>query len=243
MQVGNRLRRRVENLGPIARTVVAVAREEQITLLAASLAYYLFLALVPLVLFTVIGLSLFGNDLLSQASTAASGTILPQGTPAPRQLLSQTSGRIRAAALGAVILAWSGLRMFGALDGAFAAVYDEREAVSFTGKLIDAILVLVTVTVAAAALAGISLGVAIVVEDGSLLRVVTPLLLFVTLVGTSLDVLRPSRGRRRLGPRDPPGSAVRRGHVDGGERDRPAVRHRVEQRRPLRGPSVVCCSS
>ena len=81
--------------------------------------------------------------------------------------------------------------MFGALDGAFAAVYDEREAVSLTGKLIDAILVLVTVTVAAAALAGISLGIAIVVEDGSLLRVVTPLLLFVTLVGTSLDVLRP----------------------------------------------------
>jgi membrane protein len=191
VQVSSRVRRRVENLGPIARTVVAVAREEQITLLAASLAYYLFLALVPLVLFTVIGLSLFGNGLLSQASTAASGTVLPQGTPAPRQLLSQTSGRIRAAALGAVILAWSALRMFGALDGAFAAVYDEREAVSFTGKLIDAIVVLVTVTVAAAALAGISLGVAIVVEDGSLLRVVTPLLLFVTLVGTSLDVLRP----------------------------------------------------
>lgn len=188
VQVGKRVRGRVENLGPVARTVVAVAREEQITLLAASLAYYLFLALVPLVLFTVIGLSLFGNGLLSQASTAASGTVLPRGTSAPRQLLTQTSGRIRAAALGAVILGWSGLRMFGALDGAFAAVYDEREAVSLTGKLIDAILVLVSVTVAAAALAGVSLAVAVVVGDNSVLRFVSPLLLFATLVGAFLPM-------------------------------------------------------
>nr|WP_241430117.1 YihY/virulence factor BrkB family protein [Halococcus saccharolyticus] len=179
--VRKRARRRFEGMEPVARTVVAVAREEQITLLAASLAYYLFLALVPLVLFAVIGLSLFGNGLLSQASTAASGTVLPNGTSVPRQLLTQTSGRVRAAALGAVILGWSGLRMFGALDGAFAAVYDEREAVSLTGKLIDATLVLVTVTTAATALAGISLAFAVVVENGSVLRLLSPLLLFVTL--------------------------------------------------------------
>jgi len=188
VQVGKRVHERVENLGPVARTVVAVAREEQITLLAASLAYYLFLALIPLVLFTVIGLSLFGNGLLSQATTAASGTVLPRGTSVPRQLLTQTSGRVRAAALGAVILVWSGLRMFGAFDGAFAAVYDEREAVSFTGKLTDVFLVLVTVTVAAAALAGVSLVVALVVEDGSLLRLVSPLLLFATMVGAFLPL-------------------------------------------------------
>jgi len=188
VQVGKRVRGRIESLGPVARTVVAVAREEQITLLAASLAYYLFLALVPLVLFAVIALSLFGDGLLSQASTAASGTVLPRGTSVPRGLLTRSGGRVRAAALGAVILAWSGLRMFGALDGAFAAVYDEREAISLAGKLIDATLVLVTVTAAAAALAGVSLGIAVVVEDGSLLRAVSPLLLFVTLVGTFLPM-------------------------------------------------------
>ncbi|WP_273836609.1 YihY/virulence factor BrkB family protein [Halococcus sp. PRR34] len=181
MGVRKRALRRFEGMEPVARTVVAVAREEQITLLAASLAYYLFLALVPLVLFAVIALSLFGNGLLSQASTAASGTVLPSGTSVPRQLLTQTSGRVRAAALGAVILAWSGLRMFGALDGAFAAVYDERGTVSLTGKVRDATLVLVTVTAAAAALAGISLAFAVVVENGSVLRLLSPLLLFATL--------------------------------------------------------------
>lgn len=166
----------------IGRTVVAVARQEQITLMAASLAYYLFTALVPLLLFSVIALSLLGNGLLTQVSGTASGTVLPNGVSVPKTLLANTQGRFRAAVLGAVILAWSALRTFGALDGAFAAVYDEREAISPVDKAIDAAVVFVTVALAAVALAVIGGALALAVKDRLLLRVLSPLFLLVTLV-------------------------------------------------------------
>ena len=113
---------------------------------------------------------------------AASGTVLPGGVSVPRTLLSNTNGRFRAAALGALILAWSGLRTFGALDDAFAAVYDEREAVSLTEKVRDATVVLLTVALATAALAGGGVALAFALGDRLVLRLVSPLFLLVTLV-------------------------------------------------------------
>lgn len=186
-----------EDVAPVLRTVVAVARQEHITLLAASLAYYLFAALVPLLLFAIIGLSLFGNGVLSQVNAAMSGTVLPQGLSIPRTLLSQTEGRLRAAALGAVILTWSALRMFGALDGAFAAVYDTRDGISLRDKVFDATLVFFTVTLATASLALVGVALALVVRDQLLLRLVSPLFLFGTLVVVFLPmfyVLPETRG-------------------------------------------------
>ncbi|WP_256684842.1 YihY/virulence factor BrkB family protein [Halococcus qingdaonensis] len=181
MQTGSTTSSRTDDLLSIGRTVVAVARQEQITLMAASLAYYLFTALVPLLLFSVIALSLFGHGLLGQLSGTASGTVLPSGVSVPKTLLANTQGRFRAAVLGAVILAWSALRTFGALDGAFAAVYDEREEVSIVDKAVDAVVVFVTVGLAAVALALVGGALALTVKDRLLLRVVSPLFLFVTL--------------------------------------------------------------
>lgn len=150
--------------------------------MAASLAYYLFSALVPLLLFSVIGLSMLGDGSLSSVMHAASGTVLPSGVSVPKQLISNTSGRMRAAGLGAVILAWSALRTFGAVDGAFAAVYDERESVSLAGKVVDAAVVFVAVTLAVAAFAVIGVALANVFGDRLLLRVVSPVFLLVALV-------------------------------------------------------------
>lgn len=181
VQTGSTTSSRTDDLLSIGRTVVAVARQEQITLMAASLAYYLFTALVPLLLFSVIALSLFGHGLLGQLSGTASGTVLPSGVSVPKTLLANTQGRFRAAVLGAVILAWSALRTFGALDGAFAAVYDEREEVSLVDKAVDAVIVFVTVGLATVALALIGGALALTVKDRLLLRVASPLFLFVTL--------------------------------------------------------------
>lgn len=180
VQTGSTTSSRTDDLLSIGRTVVAVARQEQITLMAASLAYYLFTALVPLLLFSVIALSLFGHGLLGQLSGTASGTVLPSGVSVPKTLLANTQGRFRAAVLGAVILAWSALRTFGALDGAFAAVYDEREEVSLVDKAVDAVIVFVTVGLATVALALVGGALVLTVKD-RLLRVASPLFLFVTL--------------------------------------------------------------
>jgi membrane protein len=190
VSVRKRARRTRENALGLAKTVVAVAREEQVTLVAASLAYYLFLALVPLVLFAIIGLSLVDGDLLEQLLGIASGTVLPKDTSIPVDDLTRTGGRLRAAGLGAAILAWSALRMFGALDGAFAAVYGERAQVSLAGKLADAALVLLTVALAATALAGVGAALALVISDRVLLRLFSPVFVFATLAVVFLPIYR-----------------------------------------------------
>lgn len=166
---------------PICRTVLAVAREEQLTLMAASLAYYLFGALLPLVLFVVMGLSVLGDGSLRWATELASGTVLPPGTRLPRNALSNTGGRLRAAVIGGLILAWSAVRMFGALDGAFAAVYDAREEASLVGRALDSVLVLVTVALATTAMALIGIALVLVAPDRLAVRVLSPVFLLVTL--------------------------------------------------------------
>ena len=150
--------------------------------MAASLAYYLFSALLPLLLFSVIALSTLGNGSLASVMQAASGTVLPSGVSIPNQFLTNSSGRLRAGALGAVILVWSALRTFGAVDGAFAAVYDERESVSFAGKVVDAAVVFVAVALAVVAFAVVGVVLANTVANRLLFRLVTPLFLLVALV-------------------------------------------------------------
>jgi len=166
--------------------VFAVAREEQLTLMAASLAYYLFGALLPLVLFVVMGLSALGDGSLRWVMGLASGTLFPQGTSLPPNALSNTDGQLRAAVIGGSILAWSAFRMFGALDGAFAAVYDAREHVSLRGRILDSVLVLVTVSLATAAMALVGVGLVFVAPDRLVVRVLSPLFLLVTLTAAFL---------------------------------------------------------
>lgn len=163
-----------------------MAREEQLTLMAASLAYYLFGALLPLVLFVVMGLSALGDGSLRWVVGLASGTVLPQGTGLLRNALSNTDGQLRAAVIGGLILAWSAVRMFGALDGAFAAVYDAREHVSLRGRILDSVLVLVTVSLATAAMALLGVALVFVAPDRLVVRVLSPLFLLVTLTAAFL---------------------------------------------------------
>lgn len=172
----------IERVAPVCRAVLAVAHEEQLTLMAASLAYYLFGALLPLALFVVIGLSVLGDGALQWVMGLASGTIFPEGTGLPQGVLADTGGRLRAAVIGGVILAWSALRTFGALDGAFAAVYDVREHVSLLGRVLDSLLVLLTVALAVAAMALLGVALVFVAPDRLVVRVLSPVFLLVTLV-------------------------------------------------------------
>ena len=182
MQARERATVSAERVVPVCRTVLAVAHETQLTLMAASLAYYLFSALLPLVLFAVMSLSALGDGSLQWAMDLASGTLVPRGTGLPRGVLRNAGGQLRAAAIGGVILAWSAFRTFGALDGAFAAVYDTREHVSLAGRVLDSALVLVTVAFATAAMALIGVALVLVAPDRVAVRVLSPLFLLVTLI-------------------------------------------------------------
>lgn len=116
--------REVAAYAQIVKAVLAVAREEHLSVTAAGLAYYMFLSGVPLLLFSFIGLSLFeGHDSLVLAVEFATDESVARFF---ERSITDEASRTRAAVIAAVLVAWSGLRMFETLRRIFADLYGVR---------------------------------------------------------------------------------------------------------------------
>lgn len=170
------------------KAVLAVAREKQITIAAAGLAYYAFNALIPLCVLLVVGLAVFGRvdaalDLLGRATGLDFGPVRPLLS----DLLGNTAGRRRAAVLATLILLWSSMRMFQAVSDAFGALYETRKRQSSVRRWVDAGLMLGTVALAFGLLGVVGVSLSFVV-DGVAWGVASLLLLCVALVGVFLPM-------------------------------------------------------
>jgi len=106
------------------RRVVAHAFRTDATFTAAAIAYYAQVSLVPL---GVLGLVLVGTvagDRLAVAAVEAAGDALtPTGQRLLREAVTRGAGRSEASVGGLAVFAWGTLRLFRALETAFAAVY------------------------------------------------------------------------------------------------------------------------
>lgn len=161
-------------------TVLAVARKEQATLLAASLAYFSFVSLVPLVLLVLVVLATAGSvDLAVEAARLATEAATP-GLETPLETLLENRAGQRATFVGVAVLLWSAFRLFRALDDVFDAVYGRRHRESLRHSVRDAVLVFVTL-VGALTLLGV-VGVLLPLHLPAGEALVGPLLLFVALV-------------------------------------------------------------
>ncbi|MFC5971828.1 YihY/virulence factor BrkB family protein [Halomarina salina] len=163
------------------RTVFAVAREQQVSVTAASLGYHAFNTLIPLGLFALLGLSAVGQ-LGAVTSSLSSAVGLPTGQL--ESMLSSTtdgaSGRIRAAVLAFLILAWSTTRTFHTTNAAFEEVYGTRKQGSLFRQV--EVIAIATVTTPLAFALAIGLGVVLsLVVKGVLLAILAPAVLFVAL--------------------------------------------------------------
>lgn len=175
------------DLATVGRTAITVAREEQVSVAAASLGYHAFNTLVPLLLFLFIGLSLLGA--LGETAAAAEALIgVPTGQAesALQSLTQNSQGRLRAAVLAFLILAWSAVRTFHTTNAAFERVYGTREFGSLE-HLVDVGLVSVTVPLALTLVAVVGVAVAFAV-DGLVWRLLSPLLLFAALTAAFLPL-------------------------------------------------------
>jgi len=134
----------------VARAVVAGARRHEITFLAAGVAYYAFVSLVPLLVLALALGSTLGGDALVRVALDAGGAFL---TPAGQRVVTDTvrsaAGRWNATLTGVAVLAWSGLRVFRGLDVAFSRIYGRPDDEPLTQQLVDGTLVLCAVGVAA----------------------------------------------------------------------------------------------
>src|SRR6476661_2227284 len=106
--------------------------EDRITSLAAQTAYYFFFSLFPLLLFLTPMLGLFGNgqQLMDTMLTRLSSTLPADSLSLIRRILGEvitSQGGVGIMSLGALLAAWSGSNIFGALMDALNIAYDVDE--------------------------------------------------------------------------------------------------------------------
>ena len=122
-----------------ARRVVDVAIDRQVTFLAAAIAYYAFVSLIPaLLLLVVVATAVFGETIAGELVAAAGGFLTPAGEEAVAGAIGSAGGRTGASVLGVAVLLWSTLKVFRGLDTAFAELYGVKEPPDFVKQLTDA---------------------------------------------------------------------------------------------------------
>ena len=146
----------------IGRTLLEVVRRSPLTLLAAAIAYYAFVSLLPLSLLALSVASAIGGDALAETVISQlSGTLTPSGEELVRSALTTARGRGGATAIGLVVLLWGGLKLFRGLDVAFSMIYGTRQEVTLFTQFRNAVTALLAVggavgaVVVAAGLAGL----------------------------------------------------------------------------------------
>jgi YihY family inner membrane protein len=168
----------------VVRGTVEGVRSDQITFIAASLAYYAFVSLLPLLLLGIVAASVVGGaDLALTLAEAASDALGPDAGTLVRTTLTDTAGQAGASLAGVGFLAWSALKLFRGLKVAFATVYGRPTAASFLVQVRDALAALIGVGVGVAATVGVAIAVTFL--DVNL----APGIDLVALLGTPLLVL------------------------------------------------------
>jgi membrane protein len=159
------------------RAVVALARDRNLTYLAAGIAFYAFVSIIPLILLAVAVASFVGGEALADRVTGLlSQQLSSAGQDSVTQALTRTSGRGTASVVGFLGLTWSALKLFRGLDQAFDEVYLDDVETSLLEQVRDGIVVVV----------GIALAIGLVVAVGIALSVLPLEIPFINVLGSLL---------------------------------------------------------
>ncbi|PSQ24585.1 hypothetical protein BRD04_01165 [Halobacteriales archaeon QS_9_67_17] len=151
------MNRRISRLGGVARAVVVAVQSDRITFIAASLAYYAFISLLPLLLLAVVAASVLGgSELAASVGRTATETFGPEAGTLVESALQSATGSGGATVAGTAVLLWSGLKVFRGLDVAFSLVYGTAASQTLVDQLRDGLVALV----------GVSLGIAVTLAIG-----------------------------------------------------------------------------
>jgi membrane protein len=162
------------------RAVIDTIRDTQVTFLAAAVAYFGFLSLIPLLLLAITLGAALRIDVSGEVIAIMGNMVTAAGEDAIANALDASGARSGVTIIGVGVLLWSSLRVFRALDVAFSAIYGISSPKPIHRQLIDAVMVFVTISVAVAGV--IAVGVVLpALRLGPLAQVVGPLTLVVTL--------------------------------------------------------------
>lgn len=159
----------------IVRDVAAVARERQLSVTSAGLAYHAFNTLVPLAILALVGVTLV--DALEPLVAALESATGLDGVVTDGDLegaIGTAGDRTRAALLALGVLVWSAARLFQAVNSAFTDVYGSRKDQSYVNTAatvalvtaLDAALVTVTVAVGVVLVGVVGMGLSVFLGGG-----------------------------------------------------------------------------
>ena len=162
------------------RSTIDLAKDRNLTYLAAGIAYYAFVSIIPLMLLAVVVASFLGGQALaSRVTSMLSQQLSSSGQQIVTQTLTNTTGRAAASVVGFLTLTWSALKLFRGLDQAFDEVYADEVDASLLKQVRDALVVIV----------GIALAVALVAAVGIALSTLKLQIPFVNVLGTLVLVV------------------------------------------------------
>jgi len=165
----------------VVRRTLSLASERELTLLAAGVAFYAFLSLVPLALIGLSVATFVGGETLAASITEALEDVL---TPSARELLegalTEGTGRGGATVVGSAGLLWAGSRVLRGLDRAFSRIYAASSGKSIVEQFRDGVIVFLTVAVGLSAMGGVEALIA--ATTTGVLSALGPLFLFLTLL-------------------------------------------------------------
>ena len=142
------------------RAVIDVARDRNLTLLAAGVAYYAFVSTIPLLVLVLIVGSLVGGDAFVNPVVGILSSFLSgDGEQVLEQALSAGAGRTGAGIVGLLAVLWSAIKVFRGLDVAFAEIYATAADPSLVEQVRDGVVVVI----------GIALAVGLMIVVGAIL--------------------------------------------------------------------------
>ena len=140
----------------VTENLVDIVRNEQVSFLAASIAYYMFVSVLPLLLLTVVVGTFFGGAAFVARVLGIVGSVLtPPATAVLEEALMSAAGRGGATIVSLLVMLWGGLKVFRGLDIAFAELYNTTDTYRFLDQLKDALSALFGIGLAVVGLVGI----------------------------------------------------------------------------------------
>lgn len=144
-------RSRSSDVVAFVRSVLDVTRDENVSFLAGSLAYYAFISIFPFGALLVFALAVVGVESVTErVFTLTGATMSPQVNAfVQRNVLDESlSGAVGAVLISFVTVLWGASRLFQGLDMAFSSIYGTTRESSVASVLLDALVLLVTVPLA-----------------------------------------------------------------------------------------------
>lgn len=168
---------RREDASAVVWAIVREIGRQNLPFLAASLAFYAFVSLLPLLLLVLVVASLVAGDAVSEHLIALTRQYLsPTGRELLATAITDAAGWVGSSILGFLVLVWSAFQIFRGIDVAFAQLYGTTADQSIVQGLRDAIVGLFAI--ATALFASAASGVAIALfPDIPYLGLLSPLLL------------------------------------------------------------------